>query len=213
MQTSEPSGTSKASVATTKIEATVMREGQVQQGLQLLRSLFPPSILPASDSPPPSSLWSLTPEQRNWIRRWNIERFMRAGWTLGDEGKLWKNGNAAAVSHRVPMRIRGEKGWNPRTDTIAARMGCEYIEEGRWKGYFLHMGMVCASDGRPVDPRLCSGCQGHPFRVRAETPASAQPWEQAFTYCRKCVTKEFWEENERRVNSFVPPRQPQRQWR
>ena len=168
--TDEPLPTSSEPAQTFETRADSLQEAQAEATLRRLNELFPPST-PGLTASTPAGLWDLTPEQEIQIRRLNIQREMRSGWTLEPDGRrLTRNGHTKMVSTLVPMRLSADPGYNPRTDTIAARLGATYIESGPWQGRFLHAGIVVNASGKPADPDLCKGCQGAPFHVRIPHP-------------------------------------------
>lgn len=184
-----------------------MQEKQAPEVWQRLTDLFPPDIPKTSttstDEATGHSSW--TPQVIARVTRLAIQSHFKAGWKYV-EGMLEKGQHRKRVPEVVYQRVPGELSYNPRTDAPAVRRdGGVLIEAGEWAGYYMGASGVMDRHGSLVDKTLCPECGGSPYRVRVQNPNPfAQPWEQSFTYCRRCVTLAMLAENERRVQGSAP---------
>ena len=125
----------------------------------------------------------------------DVEKGLRSGWKW-EGGYLVKGHVHARPRSRMPLKMPSDKGFDPRKDAFAIRMGATYIEDGSWKGRYRlgehvvdHLGAICE------DGTCCPGCGSRTtdrefrFMVRIPGRASkAEPWREALTYCRVCCT-------------------------
>lgn len=136
----------------------------------------------------PSSYW--TSEELGRAKRASIVRALKAGWKY-EGGWLIKGHARMRPGELMPSKF-GTPMFNPRTDAFALRMGATYVAPGRYR---LGQHMVDAM-GQFVDREGCPACgrragDPRPGQVRTENPNPfAKPYEQTFTYCRRCTTPE-----------------------
>ena len=175
------------------METAPITEAGAEAVTDELRRMFPspPSSLDTADHP--SSSW--TPEELTRAKLGSIQRHLRAGWKFL-EGYLEKGNARKLPSSVVPLRTPGEPGYNPRAGAFALRMGATLIESGPWRGRYQLGRHIVNRNGQFISPDQCPECGSYQgelrFRVRVEQHPDpfAKPWEQAFTYCRRCCTPE-----------------------
>ena len=126
-----------------------------------------------------------------------IQRYLKAGFTWSENGLLCKGEGKRRVEVRpgcdLPVRQPWDPLWNPRTDATAVRMGAPFISPNRYGPYAN--GNYLDANGTFLDPDACPECgslHGEArFFVRAQSRNPfAPPWQQAWTYCRRCCTPE-----------------------
>jgi hypothetical protein len=176
-------------------------EAKAPEAMQLLRNLFPAEMnSPASTDTDQSSWW--TPEEIAIARLTQVKRLMQNGWKTEANGLLTKGRATIRPSSPIPCGAPGELGYNPRTQAFALRLGATFIESGPWAGRYRLGEHVVDRLGCFVDTEACPECgsrQGEfRFKVRAVNPNPfAKPWEQVFTYCRRCCTQDEIDELKR----------------
>lgn len=186
-----------------------LNESNAAEGMAELRNLLNSPGLPPMETDP-YSFW--TPTEQETARRASIIRAMKAGWKY-ESGLLVKDGIASKPSGMQPLYEPGDQEFNPRTNAFALRLGAKFIEPpDPFAGKYRLGGLVMDHLGRLLDTNDCPVCHGSPFNVPVLQPdpwiRTNRPWEQAFTYCRRCITREFIEENERRMQAQPPSRRP-----
>ena len=170
-----------------------MQENQATETMQELRNLLAANpSLPVSTDPYQNSSW--TPEDIAKARASAILRATKNGWKF-DGGMLVKGTVKARPSTLMSLGHVGERGFNPRTDAFALRLGAEFIEEGPWAGRYRMGGHILNALGQFLDPEACPICGSvhgeSRFKVRAPNPNPYAPaWQQVFTYCQRCCTPE-----------------------
>lgn len=170
---------------------------QQAEDFQTLRNLLGQQTDTIPQEQDRSSFW--TPLEISRAIQASIKRALDNGWKYR-EGLLEKGGVKARPSAVVPYKTFGELGYNPAGDAFAIRLGAELIRSGPWAGRYRYGEHIMDHTGQFLDPNECPECQGSPFRVRVRNVRpNAPPWEQAFTYCKRCVTREMFLENEARV--------------
>lgn len=147
---------------------------------------------------PPSLLWTL--QDIAAARSGMIRRFIKKGWKLVENGRLWNGKSGRQKVEAMPTALMDHKSgridFNPRIDATAIRMGATFISGNRY-ALGEH---VMDRNGMFKDPNDCPECGGTPFRVRIQNPNPwAKPWEQSFTYCRRCVTPQMIDDHGRRL--------------
>jgi hypothetical protein len=97
----------------------------------------------------------------------------------------------------MPLKLPGERGYNPRVDAFALRLGAKFIEYGRWAGKYELGNVIVDHLGAAIDTDACSGCGSkkrqvdYHLSVLAENRNPfAKPWEQVWTYCKVCTPRE-----------------------
>lgn len=178
-----------------------INEANATETMQRLAALFP-SDLPPMD-PSQSSSW--TEQERLTGMRGSIQRHLRAGWTWV-EGLLHKGNHTKKATSVMSLQHPGERGYDPRRDAFALRLGARFIESGPWQGKYSFGANVMDHMGRFLDTAACPICKGNRFRVQVENPNPyAKNYEQVFSYCRRCVTPEEIRDNEARVMASPSP--------
>lgn len=174
---------------------------------QELRGLLPLQMnSPASTDTAPSSFW--TPEEVAKARQAQIHRLIQSGWKVDANGLLSKGRATIRPSAPIPAKVPGELGYSPHS-VFALHLGATLIEAGPWAGRYRLGKHVVDWLGRFVDTDACPECgSGHGeyrFKVKMFPNPNpfAQPWEQAFTYCRRCCSPE--EIAELRRQPTMPP--------
>ena len=171
-----------------------MQEQQAEETMARLRDLFPPGLASNSTDLDQSSFW--TPQELATARLREIHRRMKGGWTFEDTGLLRKGNVTARPASLIAHGIPGEIGYNPRRDAFALRLGATFIEAGPNTGRYLLGDQVMDELGNFRDPQSCPECGSlhgeHRFKVRMKPNPNpfAMPWQQAFTYCRRCCSQD-----------------------
>lgn len=153
-------------------------------------------LLGSAPIPPASENGSwFSVEERTQARRMNIIRFIKAGFTYID-GRLKKGHTNAMPSEMMPS-LFGTPRFNPAKDAVALKMGAVFVGPNRYRLGSL----ILDAMGAIVDPAACPECGSlhgeFRWNVRAQSKnPNAMPWQQAWTYCRRCCTEEeqrWWE--------------------
>ena len=172
-----------------------MQESQAPEVMQELRNLLPQQMSsPGSTVIGPSSCW--TNEEIATARLVQIHRLLQNGWKAEGNGLLSKGAITLRPSSPIPIRQPGEYGYNPRTDAFALRLGATFIESGVWAGRYQLGEHIVNHLGQFVDQEACPECgsRNGEFRFKVlqwpNPNPFAKPWEQAFTYCRRCCTSD-----------------------
>lgn len=142
----------------------------------------------------------------------SIHRMIKQGWKWASTGRLPKGEGKHKVEARpsvlMPHPGPGDPGYNPRTDAFAVRIGAKFISDNRYR---LPTGEVVDCNGTFRDPKECPECgsvpNGADYRYQVLTESRnphSKPWDQAGTYCRRCVTPEDRRANEARVLATPP---------
>ncbi len=122
-------------------------------------------------------------------KRMNIVRFIKAGFKYV-EGRL-KKGHANAMPSEMVPSLFGTLRWNPAKDSVALKMGAVFVGPNRYKLGSL----ILDAMGAIVDPNACVECGSlhgeYRFNVRTQSRnPNAMPWQQAWTYCRRCCSED-----------------------
>lgn len=125
-----------------------------------------------------------------------LRHHIQNGWKF-EEGLLTKGGVKKRPTAVMPVMHPFEQGYSPRVHAFALRLGAEFIESGVWAGKYRHHAGIMDHMGRFVADDRCPECGSGPhgelrFRVMVKPHPNpwAQPWEQAYTFCRRCCSLE-----------------------
>lgn len=135
---------------------------------------------------------------------------IKRGWQYV-EGFLVKGQVHRRPSEVMPRGHQGEIGWNPATDAFPVRLGATFIGGGRYR-----LGPhIMDANGAFLDPAACPECGSlngeYKWQVRVESRnPRGNPWDQAWTYCRRCCTSEEVERLRQQLANPTQARQPVR---
>lgn len=175
---------------------------QTTEAGKRLGALLP--TLPSSPKSPdsgstenPSSFW--TPEEQALGRRLWLQRKLEGGWKMTDHGTVTKGEGKHKVEARLGVTYMlprpGDQAYNPLAHAPALRLypGAVLVGANRYRTVDGHLvdqwGAFKEPDGCPE----CGSGAGRENRFRVLVPSRnpfAKPWEQTFTYCRRCCTPE-----------------------
>ena len=186
-----------------------MNEREAVKVMQQLRELLPSELMLSLQSSDlaPSSSW--TEEEYGRALRANIVRFVKGGWTWNppylekeavfsepDERdsrrmvvRRVKMQKRPSVAGYLPVKTPADRGFNPRKDALALRLGARFMDSGPWVGQYEIGANVMRHDGSLLDTEACPECQGSPYFVQKRSVFDRAPQpRQVFTYCRRCVS-------------------------
>lgn len=167
-------------------------------------------------------------------RQASIRRHLEHGWAQDPTLTLLVKGAGQGKLEARPTQLMpsksGDPEFNPTTDAFALRLGAEFVGPNRYR---LPGGLLIDANGAfrndaDVSNRGgdCPECGSSPlvlsangeilgggeyrFRV-AKGPANpAKPWEQTWTYCRRCVSEDELAEVRRHMDAAPPAPAPRR---